>query len=344
MTPATRVAIMTGVETTSIEDRMLRPLDRGEVLVRVASVGVCGSDVHWYRDGRIGDTVVTDPLVLGHEASGTITEVGAGVDPSRVGTRVAIEPGIPCRECDQCSAGRYNLCPFVRFFATPPVDGAFATHVITQDAFAHAVPDSLTDDEAALIEPLSVAVWANRAGRVSLGDRVLVTGAGPIGLLVLQVARSSGAVVTVTDISDDRLALASELGADRTVNASTPSDADRYDVLIECSGAASAIDSGIRALAPAGRAVLVGMAASASVAVPLDVIQSRELQITGTFRYANVYPAAIHLAASGRVQLTRLVTSVHDLDHVDDALMASSRDPLALKSIVRPQAQESPSA
>jgi L-iditol 2-dehydrogenase len=342
MTPpeSLRAAVMTAIDTTVVEERPVPALAAHEVLVEVRAVGVCGSDVHWYRDGRIGSTRVEEPLVLGHEASGVVVALGADVSPDRLGARVALEPGVPCGRCEQCRAGRYNLCPRVRFFATPPIDGAFATHVVIASDFAHDVPDALDDDEAALIEPLAVALWAVRKAGVGIGDRVLVSGAGPVGLLVLQVALVEGADVCVSDVSAERLAVAADLGASRIVDPRTdPLPTDRT-ALIECSGVPSAIRAGIAALAPAGRAVLVGMASDGDVTLPLDVIQSREIVLTGTFRYANQYPDAIALAASGRVDLRRLVTSVHPLGGVHDALLLPGRDRSALKPMVHPQQDE----
>src|ERR671913_1246996 len=154
-----------------------KPAD-GEVIVEVAAVGICGSDVHYYDHGRIGDYIVVDPMIVGHESAGVIVDVGPAVDRDRIGQLVAVEPGVPDRSCPQCLAGRYNLCPQMRFFATPPIDGAFAEQVVVHQAFAHPVPDSIGDDAAALLEPLSVGVWACRKGHITAGSRVLVTGAG----------------------------------------------------------------------------------------------------------------------------------------------------------------------
>lgn len=335
-----RAAVMTGVDATTVERRAMPTPGPLEVLVEVRSVGVCGSDVHWYRDGRIGSTWVTDPLVLGHEASGVIVAVGSDVPEARVGARVAIEPGVPCGRCEQCRRGRYNLCPDVRFFATPPVDGAFASHVIIASDFAHDVPENVDDDEAALIEPLAVALWAVRKSAVGLGDRVLISGAGPVGLLALQVARAAGATVVVSDVSSERLAVARELGAGLTVNVSSEDLPGDFTALVECSGSPAAVAAGVTALAPAGRAVLVGMAPDGTVTLPLDVIQSRELVLTGTFRYANQYVDAIALAASGRVDLRRLVTSTHPLTDVHLALQLPGRDRSTLKPMIHPKQDE----
>ena len=214
--------------------------------------GVCGSDTHYYDHGRIGRFVVEQPLVLGHEASGEVVEVGEGVTGLRRGQRVSLEPGVPDLVCEQCRAGRYNLCPDMRFFATPPVDGAFAELVAVHAAFAHPVPDSMSDDAAALLEPLSVGIWACRKARVSAGSRVLVTGAGPIGLVSVQTALAFGATsVVVSDVNPARLQLALDLGATEVVDARTASVLDlerRPEVLLECSGFPPAIAEGIRAL------------------------------------------------------------------------------------------------
>ncbi len=332
-----RVAVLRGARDVALEERPVPVPGPGEVLVDVAAVGVCGSDVHYYEHGRIGRFVVEQPLVLGHEPSGTITAVGPGVDPARVGQRVSVEPGVPDLTCAQCLAGRYNLCPDVRFLATPPVDGAFAEQVVVHGAFAHPVPDAIGDDAAALLEPLSVGLWASRKGGVGPGSRVLVTGAGPIGLVAVQAARASGAAeVMVSDVNPARLRLAASLGATVAVDPAGTDLADlEPDVLLECSGVPSVIGDGIRALDRAGRAVLVGMGGD-EVPLPLSVVQERELLVTGTFRYANTWPTAIALVAAGRIDLDVLVTGHYGLAEAEDSLTAARRDPASVKVLVHP--------
>jgi L-iditol 2-dehydrogenase len=334
-----RVSVLNGPGDVAVVERPVPRPGPAEVLVRVASVGVCGSDTHYYEHGRIGSYVVEQPLVLGHEASGLITEVGEGVPADRVGQRVSIEPGVPDLTCAQCLAGRYNLCPNMRFFATPPVDGAFAEYVVVHEAFAHPVPDAIGDDAAALLEPLSVGIWACRKARISAGARVLVTGAGPIGLVALQCALAFGATeVAVSDVNPARLALARELGATAAVDARGGLGVlDRPpQVLLECSGHPPAIGEAIRALDRAGRAVLVGMGGD-EIPLPLSTVQERELELTGTFRYANTWPTAIALVAAGRVDVDRLVTGSYPLDRAEEALTASRRDPASVKVVVRPR-------
>jgi L-iditol 2-dehydrogenase len=308
-----------------------------DVLVEIRSVGVCGSDVHYYEHGRIGDFVVHEPLVLGHESAGVVVDRGTGATRHPVGQRVALEPGVPCGRCRECRAGRYNLCSYVRFFATPPIDGAFARYVVIHQDFAYPIPDQLSDDAGALIEPLSVGVWANRKAGTTIGSRVLVTGAGPIGVLAAQVASAAGAGhVAIVDVNADRLALAARLGVDQTIDGRDGVDLATVepDILLECTGVEPVVRSGIRALRPAGTAVLVGMGAASDQSLPVAQIQALELTVTGTFRYANTYPEAISLAASGRVKLDELVGARVPLDQTEAALRMGHTDPSVLKTVV----------
>jgi L-iditol 2-dehydrogenase len=335
-----RAAVLRGPGDVVVEDRPTPTAGPGEVVVRVISVGVCGSDTHYYDHGRIGRFVMKKSLVLGHEAAGEVTDLGPGVTRLTVGQRVSIEPGVPDMTCTQCLAGRYNLCPNMRFFATPPIDGAFAEYVVVHEAFAHPVPDSIGDDAAALLEPLSVGIWACTKAKVTAGSRVLVTGAGPIGLVSVQTALAFGATeVVVSDVNPVRLALAKDLGATTLVDAresSVTALEKPPEILLECSGYPPAIADAIRALGPAGRAVLVGMGGD-EIPLPLSVVQERELEITGTFRYANTWPTAIALVASGRVDVERLVTGTYRLDQAEQALTANRRDQQSVKVVVHPQ-------
>jgi L-iditol 2-dehydrogenase len=335
-----QAAVLRGVKDLVIEERPVPEPGPGEVQVRVSAVGVCGSDVHYYRHGRIGDFVVEKPMVLGHESAGVIVGVGPGVDPARVGQRVSLEPGVPDLTCEQCLAGRYNLCPNMRFFATPPIDGSLAEVVTLHGAFAHPVPDSMSDDAAALLEPLSVGVWASRKGHVTAGSRVLITGAGAVGLVAAQCALAFGATeVVVTDVNPHRLELARALGVTGTIDATSSSVAAsgfEPNVLLECSGHPGATVEALRSVARAGRAVLVGMGGD-DLPLPLGVVQSREIEVTGTFRYANTWPTAVALVASGRVDLDRLVTGHFPLLRSEDALLAAERDPSSVKAVINPQ-------
>ncbi|WP_040588484.1 NAD(P)-dependent alcohol dehydrogenase [Sciscionella marina] len=330
------VSVLRGVHEVETEQRAVPVPAEGEVLIRVAAIGTCGSDVHYYEQGRIGDAVVREPLVLGHEASGVVVACGPGARQHVPGTRVAIEPGVPCGRCTECRLGRYNLCPDMVFFGTPPVDGAFAEYVTLREEFAYPLPDSLSDEAGALLEPLSVGVWGARKARIGPGARVLVTGAGPIGLIAAQTARAFGASeVLVTDVNEHRLAVAGELGA-RTIDVGREAlTGVAADVLLECSGNPRATLQGIAALGRAGRAVLIGMGAD-ELALPVARVQQFELEVTGTFRYANTWPTAIELAASGAVRLDRLVTHRFPLTEVRGALTIAARDPATIKPVVVP--------
>src|SRR5439155_18454757 len=320
-TGSNRAAVLHAPGDLRVEDRAVPEPGPREVLVEIAAVGVCGSDIHYYEHGRIGAHVVEAPMILGHESAGRVAAVGSGVTKHRVGDRVTLEPGVPCGRCRECRAGRYNLCRDVRFFATPPIDGAFANYVTIHEDFAFALPDSVSDDAGALMEPLSVGVWACQKANVGAGDRVLVTGAGPIGLLAAQCARAFGATeITVTDVNDRRLAVAERTCATRTINVAGESLDDsglEVDALLECSGHPASLKTGIAALRPAGTAVLVGMGPEEEGVVPLSLIQTRELWLTGTFRYANTYPTAIALAANGRVDLEAIITGHYALDQAE---------------------------
>jgi L-iditol 2-dehydrogenase len=316
-----------------------RPVPRpapDEVLVQVRSVGVCGSDVHYYQEGRIGDFVVDQPLVLGHEVSGVVVDVGAEVPESRVGERVAIEPQRPCRRCRHCKTGRYNLCERMQFYATPPIDGTFCDYVVAPADFAHPVPDELSDHAAALLEPFSVGIWACTKARVEPGSRVFVTGAGPIGALASLAARSFGASeVVVTDLVESRREKILTFGA---TSAHDPRDAGfdprtlAADAFIECSGATPAVLAGLDALRGGGVAVLVGLGAE-EMALPVQQIMNKELNLTGVFRYVDTWPKAIAAAMQPATNLDALVTAEFELEDAEAALN-SDADPQSMKSVV----------
>lgn len=339
-----RAAVLVEPGRIEMEQRRVPTPGPGDVLIRVSSVGVCGSDTHYYRHGRVGSFVVTQPLVLGHEAAGRIVGVGETVDPERIGERVSIEPQRPDPDSEETRRGHYNLCPHMRFFATPPVDGALCDYVTIGAGYAHRVPDSVSDDAAALCEPLSVGIAAVRKAGVDGGSRVLITGAGPIGIMVAQVARAYGATdIVVSDPDKSRREQALTFGATQVVDPSSlrparfdptaePTGELGVDAFIDASGAPPAVVDGIRAVRPAGTVVLVGSGAE-SMELPTQLIQNRELVLTGVFRYANTWPTAIALVESGRVDLNAMVTAHFPLEKAAEAL-DSDRTPGSVKSVV----------
>lgn len=329
-----RTAVLIEPGRIEMEQRPVPTPRAGDVLIQVSSVGVCGSDTHYYRHGRVGGFVVEKPLVLGHEAAGTIVGVGDSVDPSRIGQRVSIEPQRPDPDSDETRRGHYNLCPHMQFFATPPVDGALCEYVTIGAEFAHPVPDSMSDDAAALCEPLSVGIAAIRKAELDGPGRVLIAGAGPIGIVLTQLARAYGATeIVVSDPDPTRRDRSLAFGATTTVDPTAGSNDDlAVDAFIDASGAATAVAAGIHAVRPAGRIVLVGSGAE-SMELPTQLIQNRELVLTGVFRYANTWPTAIALVESGRVDLDAMVTARFPLEKVAEAL-DSDRIPGSVKSVV----------
>jgi len=298
-----------------------------DVLVRMRRVGICGSDAHFYLRGRIGSFVVEKPLILGHECSGEVTKVGEKVTNVKVGQRVVIEPGFTCGACEACRSGRYNLCPNVRFYGTPPYDGAFAEYALASAENVYPMPDNMTYGEGAMIEPLAVGLMATKRGRVSVHDSVVIFGAGPIGLLSLQAAKSHGVIdAFVVDIIDYRLDYALRLGAGTTINASKEDAVKRImeetrgkgvDVVIEASGAPKAVQQALDVVKPGGRIVFVGYP-PAEVPISIDKILIKELDILGVHRYANVFPTAIKLVSSGKVDVKSLITHVFPLEKILD--------------------------
>ncbi len=333
-----RASVLLGKGRLAVEERDIPVPDADQVLVKVAAVGVCGSDVHYYREGRIGDFVVDQPMILGHEASGVIVAVGSAVSPERVGQRVSIEPQRPCGHCRECRAGAYNLCSSIEFYATPPIDGAFCQYVLIQAPYAFPIPDDMSDEAAALCEPLSVAITTMRKAHIVPGSSILIAGAGPIGIICAQTARAFGAAeIIVTDLVPEKRERALSFGATRVID---PVAEDvttlglDVNAFVDATGAESAVYSGIKCIRPLGTAVLVGMG-KPDMVLPVSQIANLEISVTGIFRYVDTWPTAIHLVSSGQVDLDSLVTKKFDLDHVEEALN-SDRDPMNLKSIVCP--------
>ncbi|TFD63281.1 NAD(P)-dependent alcohol dehydrogenase [Cryobacterium sp. Hh38] len=311
----------------------------GQVLVQITAVGACGSDTHFYEKGAIGNIVVKGPVALGHETAGIIAAVGEGVDTSRVGVRVAVEPQTPCRHCEFCKSGRYHLCPEIKFYGAWPIDGSFAEYALVDDDFAHEIPDSMTDEEGALVEPASVAVHAARMAGITAGHRVFITGAGPIGVMNAQVARAFGATeVVISDPVANRRQFALQHGADVALDPATDDFSgfdQHFDVYIDASGNARAINSAFPTIKRGGVAVLVGMGGD-ELTVPIALFQHREIALKGTFRYVNTWPTAIALISTGAIDAAPLVTGRFGLDKVPEALMSAKTDATAIKTMIIP--------
>lgn len=288
-----------------------------DVRVAIHTVGICGSDVHYYTHGAIGPFVVREPMILGHEASGIVIETGADVADLSVGDRVCMEPGIPNPKGRATRLGLYNLDPDVRFWATPPVHGVLRQTVVHPAAFTFKLPDAVSFAAAAMVEPLAVGVHATAKARARPGHVAVVTGAGPIGLVTVLAAIAAGcAHVFVSDVDDSKLAIAARLGAVTTVNVrsqSLPAVVKQAtggwgaDVVYECSGAPSAAAGVFELLCPGGTVVFIGMPVEA-VAYDVAGAQLNEARVEHVFRYAHVFPACVAMLASGSIDLSPLIT------------------------------------
>ena len=288
-----------------------------DVRVAIHTVGICGSDVHYYRHGRIGPFVVREPMVLGHEAAGTVLEVGDEVATLGVGDRVAMEPGIPDPDSRAARLGLYNLDPAVRFWATPPVHGVLRPTVVHPAAFTFRIPESISFAEAAMVEPLAVGMHAAAKARIVPGDVAVVLGAGPIGMVTALAALAGGCSrIVIADVVAAKLQLAAALGPVVPVLAGQESPAEvaraltggwGADIVFECSGAVAAAAAVVEPLRPGGCAVLVGMPGE-PVAFDVVAAQVKEARVETVFRYAHVYPRALALMESGAIDVRPLIT------------------------------------
>jgi L-idonate 5-dehydrogenase len=320
----------------------------GEVLVAMRRAGICGSDIHYYSHGQVGSFVPKRPFVLGHEFAGEIVEVGAGVPAARIGERVTVDPSMPCGSCDFCRGGRYNLCLAMRFYGSascdPHINGGFEEFILAPEANAFTVPDTLSWGEAAMTEPLSVAVHAaTRAGNLA-GRSVLVTGGGTIGQLSALVARAFGArTVVLSDLLPGPRKVALDRGVDGVLDPLSPdfaASADMlahggFDVVIEAAGSAAALGQALEITRRGGTIVQVGTL-PASVTLPLNVVMARELTLAGSFRFANVFATSLALMASGRIDVRPLITSVFPLAEVDAAIRAAMDGKDGIKVQIEP--------
>lgn len=331
-----RAAVMTSLDTIEIREVPDPTPAPHEAVVRIEAVGVCGSDTAYCTVGRIGDWVVDGPIILGHEASGQVIAIGDAVTDVMVGDRVAIEPGTPCRDCRQCLAGRYHLCPDLVFLATPPYDGALVEKLAVDSRNLYRLPDGMSYEQGALVEPLSVGIWGCRRVGLEPGDDVLVTGAGPVGLLAAAAARALGATaVTVTDLSDFRLELAARMGF--ATERSDRAGDGAFDVLLECSGAPGVLAASLGRLRPAGRAAVIGLSKEEAIPLPLSQLNVNEITISLVNRYRNTWPLGIALIASGRVDVDPLVTHHFPLDQTRDALLLGRTVRDSIKAVIHPQ-------
>ena len=309
------------------------PLDVGPGMVKIKlhTVGVCGSDVHYYTHGRIGPFVVNDPMVLGHEAAGTIVEVGAGVQFLKVGDRVCMEPGVPDPNSRASRLGMYNVDPAVSFWATPPVHGILTPYVVHPANYTFKLPDNVSFAEGAMVEPFAVGMQAATKAKITPGDTAVVIGAGPIGTMVALAALAGGcARVIIADLAQPKLDIAAKYRGIIPVNVTKTKLADEVnrltdnwgaDVVFECSGSPKAWDGIIALPRPGGTVVVVGLPVE-DVKFDIASLSVKEITIASVFRYAHQYDRAIALMASGRVDLKPLISETFKFE---DSIKAFDR-------------------
>ena len=299
-----------------------------DVKVAIHTVGVCGSDVHYYTHGRIGDFIVNDPMVLGHEGSGTVLEVGANVTNIKVGDRVCMEPGIPNLASRSSKLGIYNVDPDVTFWATPPDHGILTPEVVHPAAFTYKIADSVSFAEAAMVEPFAVGMQAAAKAKIVPGDVAVVTGAGTIGIMVALAALAGGcSKVIISDLSEEKLAIAGRYDGIIPVNVKSENlitkvneETENWgaDVVFEASGALSAFKDIITATRPGGALVLVGLPPD-NPAFNVNAAITKEIRIETVFRYANVFDRALNLIASGKVDLKPLISETFSFEQSIEA-------------------------
>lgn len=352
-------AVLVGLKELKVLKRKVGPPAADEVQLRMDCVGICGSDMAYWSKGVAGGFVPLDFSEaglcsgycgqMGHECAGTVIGLGKDVANLQVGDRVALEPGVPCSGCKHCRTGRYNLCPKMRFIgsAVNKVPGAMCTVFNHSANYCYKLPDHVSLEEGALLEPMCVSLQAVTRAKVSLGQHILVSGAGPIGLMTALCAKAAGAAsVTITDVVDAKLATAKELGVDFQVRADTPKlveyleelVGDKFDACFECCGVPQALDACVRA-ATSGGVVCVVANFSDATQVRLQEAARREIDIIGVYRYCNLYPKALALVAAGKVNLKPLISRSFKLSEVNAAFEHfASGEPI--KIIIRPNAAE----
>jgi L-idonate 5-dehydrogenase len=319
-----RAAVIHAPHDLRIDEIAAQSMASGDVTVRIGAGGICGSDLHYYHHGGFGTVRIQQPMVLGHEIAGTVVACGTGVTTVRPGDKVAVNPSLPCGNCQYCLSGAANHCLDMRFYGSampmPHIQGAFRQTLVAEGWQCHKVADGVSINEAAFAEPFAVTLHAvARAGSL-LGKRVLVTGCGPIGALCVVSARAHGArEIVATDMVDEALAKAREVGADRTINVVDEPEAlsayavnkGYFDVHFEASGNQRALRSGIEVLRPRGVLVQVGI--GGDVSIPQTMVVAKEIDIRGTFRFHEEFGLAVDLINKRRVDVKPLLTAVYGL-------------------------------
>ena len=327
-------AVLHGIKDLRVEERPVPELAPGKVLLRLRRGGICGTDIHYFEEGRFGSFAMSAPFILGHEVAGEVAAMGEGVAQPTVGQRVVVNPARQCGQCDYCRAGRGNLCRHVRMLGSastrPPTHGAFSQYLLIGAEQCFPIPPQIDDGLAAMMEPFAVALHASRRAGSLAAKQVLVTGGGPIGLLTVIVARAFGAsTIALSDPVEERRKMAVAVGADSALN---PVDdcfkeqvaslaGDGFDVVFEASGAPPALRQALEMVRRGGTFVQIGVFSAPELSLPINQLMIREIQYVGSFRYGNVWEEGIRLLASGRVNLQPLISRVLPLSQASEALV-----------------------
>ncbi|QBO35677.1 NAD(P)-dependent alcohol dehydrogenase [Periweissella cryptocerci] len=346
----TRSAVLNKVFDIELKDTPLKAMKPTDVLVKIVAVGLCGSDVHYYDTGHIGDFVVKKPLILGHESSGVVVAVGDEVSKLKRGDRVAIEPGVPCGHCKNCRKGKYNLCPNMQFMATPPFDGDLSELIVYPQDFLFSLPDNISYEVATLNEPFSVGIHASEKLGINPGSTVLISGMGPVGLLAILAAKAFGATtIIVSDAEKLRLDTALKLGATDAINIKETSvldsimsltDGEGVDFAIEASGNVGGEQTALAALSRGGSLAYIGVPTTDAVPLNVPFMTDHETTIYGIFRYANNYATGIKILAQNTELVETLLTDFYPLEETQAALEQTRTNKAgSLKVIVYPNEQ-----
>ena len=340
-----RAAFLHGARDIRLGEQPKPEVGPGEALVRVRAVGICGTDIHYYRDGHVGPTKVVEPLVLGHEFAGEVEAVGPGVHEVQVGDRVAVEPSISCGRCEHCLAGNPNLCTHVRFVGTPPYHGGLREYVVHPAHLLFPFPTQLSFSDGALLEVLGIAMHSVDLARMRVAQTVAVLGCGPIGLLIADLARLSGATeVYCTDILPWRVAAAKARGADLALNAKetdvvaeimAATRGRGVDVAFDVAGALDTPQQAVDVVCPGGKVVITGINADDRIPLRATEVRRKGVTIRLVRRMKNTYPRAIALVSKGMVEVASLATHRYPLDKVVEAFrVADEQVPGMIKVVV----------
>ncbi len=327
-----------------VEQRETPQIGAREVLVRLKAGGICGSDLHYFNHGGVGDFKLREPMVLGHEVAGIVVEIGAEVARVKVGDHVAVDPSRPCQNCSDCLAGHSNLCSKMRFFGSaalfPHVQGGFSEFFKVADFQCHVVPNNIPFEVVACAEPLAVCLHAVARSGSLLGAKVLITGSGPIGALTVAAARWAGAAeITITDVVDQPLEISRAMGATRTVNTARTPDAleefkanrGAFDVSFEASGNAAALETCIHSTRPGGRLIQIGMLPPGLTSAPINRIIAKEIDFLGTFRFHHEFRWAVECLVSGRIDVKPILSAQFALQDAVKALELAGDRSRAMK-------------